>query len=191
VPVKHPILPFYLVTLAIIVAAGCKRHSREYADRPNAPMGSPVYTIAAKESMAAGEERITEVFPASAGAVDGAALYAKSCGACHQATGLGVPGAFPPLDGSPYVTGDNVERLASIMLYGMQGPINVKGTVYNGIMTPQGGLFNDAELAAVATYVRGSWSNKAAAVDKTVFASMRQKWGTRGPFQISELGEEQ
>jgi len=65
------------------------------------------------------------------------------------------------------------------------------GTTYASAMAGLGAQFNDEELAAIATYIRSSWSNSAGPVGAEVLAEMRKKWGTRGPFNIQELGEEQ
>lgn len=76
------------------------------------------------------------------------------------------------------------------MLYGLSGPITVKGITYTTVMTPFGSQLKDEELAAIATYVRNAWSNKAKAVDAKIFVEMRKKWGTHSLFTIAELGEE-
>lgn len=120
--------------------------------------------------------------------IDGKVLYER-CVTCHQPNGQGVPNIFPPLDASTYVVSDNVERLASIMLFGLKGPIKVNGQEFNSMMLPQRHL-SDRQLAAIATFIRSSWSNKTGPVDPAVFAKMREKWGIRIQFQISELGEE-
>lgn len=180
-----------LTWIAFCIFGGCHRDEDPIGGKANAPMSTPAYTVGS-EAKNYGVPRaayVADVMPQPAGAIDGAKLYAATCAACHQVTGAGVPGAFPPLDGSPYVTSAKTDRMASIMLYGLSGPINVKGTVYQSAMPPQGQL-KDAELAAIATYVRSSWSNKAEPVDAAVFAEMRKKWGARGPFNINELGEE-
>ena len=54
-----------------------------------------------------------------------------NCATCHQPTGLGVPGQYPPLAGSEFVNG-TPRRLAMILLKGLQGPVNVKGNTFNG-----------------------------------------------------------
>lgn len=78
-----------------------------------------------------------------------------------------MPGAFPPLDGSPYVTSTNVERMAAIMLYGLKGEIKVLDVNYNSIMLPQK-QYKDEELAAIAQLQSdSSWSNKASGVEPT------------------------
>lgn len=176
--------------LVLGVAAACERSSQEYAGVKAASGGQPAYDVAPKSATREDVALVRAVLPQGDEGVDGAALFAKSCAACHQITGQGVPGAFPPLDGSPYVVGDNVDRLATIMLYGLIGPIHVKGVLYNNVMTPWGPLLKDEELAAIATYIRSSWSNKAGPVSADVFTRARQKWGTHPQFQISELGEE-
>lgn len=185
-------LAIVVLCLAVVVSAGCDRKGQPYAGRESAAAGNPQYSSVSDPSVVSvsGSGSVDSVMPKKAGAVDGQALYMKSCVACHQVTGQGVPGAFPPLDNSPYVTGPNVERLAAIVLYGLQGPINVNGVTYASAMAPLGSQFSDQELAAIVTYVRGAWSNKAGPVDAKVFSDTRAKWGARGMFSIAELGEE-
>ena len=121
--------------------------------------------------------------PAAAGAVvDGKAVFAAQCVACHQATGKGLPGVFPPLDGSEWVQGD-ARTLANILLHGITGEISVAGTSYNGAM-PAFAQLGDAELAAVATFIRSNWSNKAEAVPPTLFEQERKAGSARTtPFE--------
>ena len=116
-----------------------------------------------------------------AGAADGRQVFAGNCVSCHQASGKGLPGVFPPLDGSEWVTGD--ERVvANILLHGVEGELTVAGATFRGAM-PSFGQLGDAELAAVASYVRSEWSNQAAPIRPEVFAAER-KAGTRTtPFQ--------
>ena len=178
---------FLIGSLFVIVA--CDRQSREITGK--APQqGTPEYQAAANIYTVPGKANLKELDPTANLGPDGKALYTKNCSACHQLNGLGVPGAFPPLDGSEYVLSDKTDRMASIMLYGLLGPITVKGTQFASAMAPLGGTLTDEELAAVATYVRSAWSNKAGAVEAKVFTEMRSKWGARGPFNITELGEE-
>lgn len=184
---RRTFLVFALITLLV----ACQRSSKDYGGKAASSEGQPAYATVAQVSATANVAVIRDVLPQGDEGINPQNLFASTCAACHQMTGQGIPGAFPPLDGSPYVTGDNVERMASIMLYGLSGPIKVKGTQFNGAMTPFGPSLKNEELAAIATYVRSNWSNKAGPVAPEVFAKMREKWGTHGPFQISELGEEQ
>jgi mono/diheme cytochrome c family protein len=103
--------------------------------------------------------------------VDGKAVFSNVCASCHQATGLGVPGAFPPLAGSSWVVGDE-ETVVRILLRGITGPIEVKGSTYNSVM-PAFGNLKDDELAALATYVRTGFGNSASAVDVATVKKVR------------------
>ena len=115
-----------------------------------------------------------------AGAVDGKQLFTAHCVACHQASGKGLPGVFPPLDGSEWVQGDE-RTLANILLHGIEGEISVAGTAYKGAM-PAFKQLGDAELAALASHVRGEWSNKAAALKPELFARERKSGTRTTPF---------
>ena len=118
----------------------------------------------------------------------GAAVFARDghCATCHQPTGAGLATIYPPLDGSPWATG-NQERLIKLALNGLWGPIEVKGKTYDpakGIppMTPFRFLLNDEELAAVLTYVRNSWSNKADPVLPATVGKVREATKDRSIF---------
>jgi mono/diheme cytochrome c family protein len=115
--------------------------------------------------------------PAQAAPAPGAAVYGQSCVVCHQANGKGMPGAFPPLVGSPVVTGDP-HYLARILLYGLQGRIVVGGQTYNSTMAGLAKNMNDAQIAQVLTYVRSNWGNSAPAVDEDIVKAERAIPGT-------------
>src|SRR5690606_14515382 len=110
-------------------------------------------------SAALGDRRtVADLAGAPAGgaqATDGKALYAAHCAACHQPGGRGLPGVFPPLDGSEWVNGDP-RVVSNILLHGVTGEIEVKGATYRGAM-PSFGKLADAELAAIVSWVRGQW----------------------------------
>jgi mono/diheme cytochrome c family protein len=118
---------------------------------------------------------------AAGAAVDGKQVFAGNCLACHQATGKGLPGVFPPLDGSEWVAGEP-RVVANILLHGIDGEITVAGNSFKGAM-PSFQQLGDAELAAVATYVRGEWSNKAAPITAEVFAAERKAGARTTPFK--------
>jgi mono/diheme cytochrome c family protein len=105
-------------------------------------------------------------------AADGQQLFATHCVACHQATGLGLPGVFPTLAGSEWVKGDP-RVLAHILLFGISGPIEVGGKPFQGQM-PAFGHLSDAELAAVGSHIRSTWSNQAPPVTVDTVAKARQ-----------------
>jgi mono/diheme cytochrome c family protein len=180
-----------LVLAVVIIAAltSCERKNRQLAEK-SADATAPKYSAVPDPHSTPGLSYVADVMPKPAGGpVDGKASFEGRCAVCHQVTGMGLPGAFPPLVGSPYVVGDKTDRMAAIMVYGLMGPIKVNGTTYASVMTPQGAASDD-ELAAIATYIRSAWGNSASKVEPAVFAEVRKKWGSRGPFAISELGEE-
>ena len=84
----------------------------------------------------------------------GEKVYAANCVACHQANGKGLPGAFAPLDGSAVVNGPKGPQI-DILLNGQ------KSGKYPSEM-PAWKQLSDSDIAAVITYTRNSWSNKAA-----------------------------
>lgn len=98
------------------------------------------------------------------GVIDGRQIFVSTCQACHQATGQGLPGVFPPLAGSSFVTGDP-HILTQIVLHGLHGPIEVSGTTYNGSMPAFGTQFNDGQLAALLSFIRKEWGNTGAPVE--------------------------
>lgn len=87
------------------------------------------------------------------------------CATCHQADGRGLEaGGFPPLNGTKWAT-QNPDRLIKLTLKGMLGKITVKGKEYNGMMTPFEGMITDEETAAVLSYIRNSFGNKASMIN--------------------------
>lgn len=89
----------------------------------------------------------------------GSALYTAKCSGCHQPTGAGIPGVFPPLDGSEIVLGPDKD-FVGVILHGKSGPIKIKGADFNGAMPAVGAGLSNEEVAQLATYVRTAWSNK-------------------------------
>jgi len=99
----------------------------------------------------------------------------QTCVACHQTTGLGLPGVFPPLAGSEWVNGP-AENLIRIQLRGLMGPITVAGKEYNSVMPPNATL-TDGEIAEVLTYIRNEWGNKGSAVTADMVKALRSEVG--------------
>jgi nitrite reductase (NO-forming)/hydroxylamine reductase len=87
----------------------------------------------------------------------GEALYTKYCSGCHQATGQGMAGAFPPLAKSDYLTKDP-QKAIEVVLKGLSGKITVNGVDYNNVM-PNFSYMKDREVADVLNYVLNSWGN--------------------------------
>ncbi len=99
----------------------------------------------------------------AATALDGKAIYTARCAACHQASGKGLPGAFPPIAGAEVPNGPAAEHM-KIVLDGQTGPVKVLGKPYNGVMPGWKGQLSAAEIAAVVTYERTAFGNKGGAV---------------------------
>jgi len=122
-------------------------------------------------------------------AAKGEKLFLANCAACHQATGLGVPGAFPPLAKSVWVTGSE-DRLVKAILAGLAGEIEVNGVKYNGNMPNIGAGLKDAQIAHIATYVRQAWGNVAEPVMDTKVTEVRKAIGNRAQYSPADLLKE-
>ena len=122
-------------------------------------------------------------------AAKGEKLFLANCAACHQATGLGVPGAFPPLVKSVWVTGSE-DRLVKAILAGLAGEIEVNGVKYNGNMPNIGAGLKDGQIAHIATYVRQAWGNVAEPVMDTKVAEVRKAIGNRAQYNPADLLKE-
>ncbi len=127
--------------------------------------------------------------PACAPAVDpatippailGPQVYRDLCLNCHGANGQGLAGLYPPLAGSPVVQGDP-ETVMLILLHGLEGPLEINGQAFDNQM-PTWGALHDAEIAAVASFVRGKkdWGNQAAPITMDQVAKTRAKYRERG-----------
>ena len=114
----------------------------------------------------------------------GEAVYLANCSACHQPTGMGLPGAFPPLAQSDFLQG-NRQEVMQAALFGLSGPITVNGTDYNGVM-PSMGYLNDQELADALTYVFSSWGNTGSAVSVDEVSALRAQLGESGEMVAGE-----
>ena len=88
---------------------------------------------------------------------DGRQLFTANCQACHQANGEGLPGAFPPLKGSPVVNGEDLQKYVDIIMHGYDARAEF------GVMPPVGtnAGFTEHEVAAIMNYERSSWGNNA------------------------------
>ena len=168
-------IPRWVLGLALLLALGCVYYilrvnvstATEYGDQR---------TVSALRS---------QPQPAGGGApaVDGAAIFSARCAACHQATGTGLPGVFPPLAGSNWVNGRD-STVVQIVLHGIQGSLTVNGVKYNGAMPTFGAQLSDAEIAAVLTHVRSHWGNTAGAVGAQQVAAQRAASAQRNePWQ--------
>jgi len=156
--------------LGLVGLAGCGGQSRDGGGARTA--GSAGATA---DSLAA-----SAFAPESAAATSGAQLFQR-CATCHQATGLGLPGAFPPLAGSEWANALDPAVPIRIVLHGLAGPITVAHQRFNSAMPPYGTNqpMDDSTVAAVLTYVRSSWGDKAGAVTAAQVAAQRMATASR------------
>lgn len=122
----------------------------------------------------------------------GKKIFSQQCAVCHQSTGAGVPGVYPPIAGSDWVT-DHPEVLARILIHGLNGPIEVKGNTYNGNMPafgPGGMNLSPRKIAGVATYIRQEWGNEASEVTEKMIQDYTAAYASRStPWTAGELKE--
>ncbi len=105
----------------------------------------------------------------------GEKLYNAYCATCHQRNGKGAPPRYPPLAGTDWVTGDK-RRLISLIVNGLEKPIEVKGRSYNNAM-PQHSFLSDEEVARVVTFIRQNFGNNASPVDVSEVKEIRKDIG--------------
>lgn len=98
-------------------------------------------------------------------------VYGRTCVACHQTAGQGIPNAFPPLASADYLNED-VNRAIDIVLHGLTGEIEVNGETYNSVMTAQN--ITDREAAAVLTYIYNNWGNNGTEVTEEMVKAQRR-----------------
>ena len=116
----------------------------------------------------------------------GAQIFATTCAACHQPHGEGTD-TYPPLAGSEWVNGPE-SRVVRIILHGLNGEVQVQGQVYNGAMPAWGPTLSDAEIAAVATYIRSSFGNQSLPITTATVAEARAANASRTtPWTMPEL----
>ena len=180
---REPLPWYFVAAIAFALFIGgwyLGRYGGEFGTQSHIALGGREGGIAAA---AAGQSAAATGDPVAAGG----AVYDKNCEVCHQPAGQGVPGVFPPLVGSEWVTGDP-ETLARILLHGLQGPIEVAGAMYNGAMPAWKDVLTDEEIAAVGTYVRQMESNDAPALPPETVSAVREAEASRTtPWSADEL----
>jgi len=125
---------------------------------------------------------------AAAALARGKGVYEAVCGICHGSDGAGKPGQAPALAASEWVIAKGVNRLAHIPLAGVAGPIQVGGKEWNLNMAAMGAALSDEDLAAVLSYVRSSWGNKAEPVTADEVKKIRAEIGkSPQPYGAAQL----
>ncbi|HSC31108.1 MAG TPA: cbb3-type cytochrome c oxidase subunit II [Gemmatimonadaceae bacterium] len=132
------------------------------------PPAAPTSPTAAVQGAAA--PAATSTFDAAAGQK----LFAANCASCHQTSGLGVPGVFPPLKGDPVETATDPTEQIHTILAGLHG--KTIGTVaYPGQMPSFAAILHDDEIAEIIDHERTSWGNNAPLATAAQVAAERAK----------------
>ncbi|MEZ5564281.1 MAG: cbb3-type cytochrome c oxidase subunit II [Gammaproteobacteria bacterium] len=105
---------------------------------------------------------------------NGATLYTSHCSACHQATGAGLPGVFPPLKGNSVANDPDPAKHIDVVLHGLQGA-EIDGITYPSPMPPFAATLGDADIADVINHERQSWGNQGTLVTTQQVAAARAK----------------
>jgi mono/diheme cytochrome c family protein len=161
--------------------------SGTYLNRYAAHYSGSIFNENAKPT--SGEPAAVKIDPV----VAGQSAFNAVCITCHQATGQGVPGIYPPLAGSEWVNGPSA-RVIRIVLYGLKGDVHVEGHVFNAAAMPvfgqvSGSAYNwsDEKIAAVLTYVRQAFGNKSGPISGDDVAAARKATGDRKEESEAEL----
>jgi mono/diheme cytochrome c family protein len=173
-------MPIWIITLTLVLLFFGAVYFDHYSGWFNKQVYHP-YTSA--EDLAAAQPKAG----VAAAAARGKKVYETMCGICHGTDGLGKPGQAPALAGSEWVVPKGFDRLTRIPLAGLSGPMQVNGKDWNLSMAPIGAAMSDADLAAVLTYIRSSWSNQVGEVTADNVKYIRAALGARPLPLTAEL----
>lgn len=109
-------------------------------------------------TIAAGADQAANERPPERGLEEGRALFLFNCAPCHQPTGVGMKGVFPPLAGSDFISGNSKETVLGTVLSGRTGKLVVNGVEYNNVMPAMSHL-KDEQIAQILSFVYNSWEN--------------------------------
>lgn len=113
--------------------------------------------------------------PASAQEIDGTTLFNDNCAVCHAEGGIGNPGFAPPLNRPAFWQGMDAptDYIAAVVIGGLHGTMTVDGQMYVGLRMPPLPQIEDAEIAAIATYVAGELGQTDATASAETVAAVR------------------
>lgn len=159
-------VPTWAWVLSLVVAAwGVYYLTAEYRQHAAA-----LAAVAPIESLAGPAREPTAADPRE-GAL-GAQVYGNYCAACHQQSGEGILGVFPPLRGDPVVTSEDSAEHIRVVLHGLSGK-TIGGVGYAAAMPPFGAQLSDEQIAAVLSHERSFWGNAARVVTREEVAAAR------------------
>jgi len=174
-------MPIWLLVVVLVLSFGGGLYFDAYGGWFNQQVYAPYRSL----------NQLTQFQPASGPErmlARGKVVYEQVCALCHGSDGNGKPGQAPPFAGSEWVTTDTVGRLIRIPLQGLSGPIIVKGQEWSLPMPAMGAALSDDDLAAVLTYMRNSWGNKASEITPEQVKEVRDATVSRlQPWTSAEL----
>jgi mono/diheme cytochrome c family protein len=173
-------VPVWLIVLLGALIYWCQLyldgHAGGFSKDVYAPYDSPEAVFAANPQDEAGKALAM-----------GRDVFNKTCSVCHQPNGLGKEGQFPPLVGSEWVLASSADRIVHIPLYGLSGPITVKGVQWNFVMPPLGENLTDQQIAAVLTFVRTKLGDNKGSPVKPELVKAARAENRRGPETSDDL----
>jgi mono/diheme cytochrome c family protein len=180
---RYNLLPI----IVLFALSGLILFSGTYLNRYAAHYSSSIFNE--NEKSTSGQPAAVKLDPI----VVGQGAFNTVCITCHQATGMGVPGIYPPLAGSEWVNGPSA-RVIRIVLYGLKGDVHVEGHEFNAAAMPvfgqvSGSAYNwsDEKIAAVLTYVRQAFGNKSGPISADDVSAARKATGDRKEESEAEL----
>jgi mono/diheme cytochrome c family protein len=175
-----PVPVWLLILLLLLIYLGMW-----YFDRYGGWFSQEVYTPFRSEAELAIYQPRTE----GPNLILGREKFELVCSVCHNSDGMGKPNQAPPLAGSEWAQGSPA-RMIRIPLYGLNGPITVKGQqlVFPSGMVAIGAALPEDDLAAILSYVRQAWGNKASPITADQVKAVKTQVGSRPqPFTPEEL----
>jgi mono/diheme cytochrome c family protein len=160
--------------------------SGTYLNRFSGGFSAMIYNETLKPSI--GTAAVQKIDPVAMGKI----LFntPAACVTCHQPNGQGVPSVYPPLAGSEWAQG-SPDRVIRIVLFGLQGPVHVRGADFGAAVMPAFGPtgtygWSDEKIADVLTYVRSEWGNKASAITPEQVTAIRTAEASRTKAWIQD-----
>ncbi|HKE12552.1 MAG TPA: cytochrome c [Myxococcota bacterium] len=158
-------IPTWTWVLALVVAAWAMWYAAsEYQGRAESlAAAAPGAAASASEVASSTPPPSSQASGEPAWKARGAQVFGNYCSPCHQLTGQGLPGVFPPLAGSATVQASDPSEHITTVLHGLHGK-TIRGVTYAATMPPFGPQLKDEDVAAVINHERSSWGNRAPTV---------------------------
>lgn len=137
------------------------------------PLGAAAPATAGENGSGVAQASSSEAKVSSRVMARGKSLFDTNCATCHQQTGKGVPGAFPPLALNKNLK--SVELIVDTIHSGHSGKITVEGRRFDSAMPAIGAGFSSDQIAEVATYIRNAWGNHDGPVSESQVSEILSK----------------